>query len=318
MKKVNVGVIGVGALGRHHTRLYKQCDEVNLVGVYDADADHARAVADEFEVPVFADMNELVSKADALSVAVPTTFHYGVVKFLLEQGRHVLVEKPLAATVAEGRELVALAAAKALVFGVGHVERFNPVLECLEEVPGTPRFIEAERLAPYPPPRPGLPPRGTEVSVVHDLMIHDIDVVLALVKSPVQRVDSVGVSLLSKTEDIVNTRIQFENGCVANLTASRVSKDRVRKIRVFKTGAYLSLDYQEQCGEMASLTSGGITRMQVPAREGNALQQELRDFARCVAATLEQGELVHPKVSGADGLNALELAEQVIGSILRT
>jgi predicted dehydrogenase len=195
------------------------------------------------------------------------------------------------------------------------VERFNPVLDSLAEVPGQPRFIEVQRLAGYPPPRPGLPPRGTEVSVVLDLMIHDIDVVLDLVGSAVKKIDAVGVSILSPTEDIANVRLLFENGCVANLTASRGSQECLRKIRVFKPTAYLSLDYQEQCGEIAGIADGQVWRRAVPVHPRNALQVELQDFCQSIAGSRGQDRRREPRVSGVAGLAALKVAEQIIAEI---
>ncbi|OGV81795.1 MAG: hypothetical protein A3K19_26380 [Lentisphaerae bacterium RIFOXYB12_FULL_65_16] len=302
----------MGALGRHHARLYRECEAAELVGVYDRNPETAKAVAAEFQTRVFETPIALADAAEALSVAVPTNLHHETVLPLLQKGRHILVEKPITQTVAQARELVDLAAARRLVLQVGHVERFNPVLECLAQVPGEPLFIEAHRLASYPPPRAGLPPRGTEVSVVLDLMIHDIDVVLSLVNSDIERVDSIGVPVLSPSEDIANARILFRSGCVANLTASRVSQERMRKIRVFKRVAYLSLDYQEQKGELAALSKTGIQRIPVPVHEANALKAELEDFCRCVAEFKQTGQLPEPRVSGRQGLRALEVAEEIL------
>jgi predicted dehydrogenase len=295
--------------------LYRECAEAELVGIYDANEENARRVAAELGTQVYATPDALSEAVEAMSVAVPTDGHYAVVKRLLEQGKHVLVEKPIAQTVAEAEELVALAESKGLVFGVGHVERFNPVLDSLAEVPGLPRFIEVQRLAGYPPPRPGLPPRGTEVSVVLDLMIHDIDVVLNLVGSAVKKIDAVGVSILSPTEDIANVRLLFENGCVATLTASRVSQECLRKIRVFKPAAYLSLDYQEQRGEIAGIAEGKVWRQAVPVHPRNALQVELQDFCQSIASSRGQGHRHEPRVSGVAGLAALKVAEQIIAEI---
>lgn len=314
MKTLNVGVIGVGVLGRHHARLYGECENANLIGVYDASPERAQEIADEFGTKAFSDINELAELTDALSVAVPTNLHFEVVTMLLEKGKHVLVEKPIASDIPEGNKLVALAEEKGLLLGVGHVERFNPVLECLKKAPGKPQFIEAQRLAGYPPPRPGMHPRGTEVSVVHDLMIHDIDIILSMVESPVSSVDAVGVSILSPTVDIANVRLQFENGCVANLTASRVSQDPLRKIRVFKKSAYLSLDYGNHSGEMAMLSPKGISREPVPVKSTNALKDELEDFCTSVIARIN-GDSVEPRVSGRAGLKALEVAERIMQSI---
>ncbi len=310
--RIKVGVIGVGALGRHHARLYRECPGATLVGVYDRNAETARRVGEELGTAVFSEISELAAAAEALSVAVPTDLHYGVVKELLQQDRHVLVEKPITPTVAEADQLVKLAKQRNLILGVGHVERFNPVLTSLDEIPGEPRYIECQRLATYPPPRPGLRPRGTEVSVVLDLMIHDLDVILALVNSPVKQVSAVGVPVLSPTEDIANAHLVFENGCVANITASRVSQEYLRKIRVFKPNAYLSLDYQEQSGEMAGASDGQVWRKPVPVRACNALQEELQDFCATILEARKTGKAVEPRVSGAAGQRALELAEEIL------
>jgi predicted dehydrogenase len=315
MATVKVGVIGVGALGRHHARLYNECRGAALVGVYDQNQERAAEIAEEVGSKPYATIPGLLADVEAVSVAVPTDLHHQVVMEILKADRHVLVEKPITATVAEAEELVAMAAKRGLVLGVGHVERYNPVLACLDETPGEPRFIEAHRLAPYPPLRPGLPPRGTEVSVVLDLMIHDIDILLDLVKSEVVRVDAVGVPVLSPSEDIANARIVFANGCVANITASRVSAERLRKIRVFKTSAYLSLDYQEPKGEIAYMKDGQIVREEVPVYSTNALQDELQDFCDCVATAKEGQEIPEPRVSGTHGLEALRVADWVLRSI---
>lgn len=316
MSKVRVGVIGVGALGRHHARLYQQCEEAELVGIHDRDVERARAVAEEISCPnVFTERDELTEAVEAVSVALPTTLHYGYVKELLIKGKHVLVEKPITETVAQAEELVEMAAARNLVLGVGHVERYNPVLSCVQEAPGPVVYLEAQRLAPFPPPRPGMPPRGTEVSVVLDLMIHDIDVVLSLVDSEVERVDAVGVPILSPSVDIANARVVFKNRCVANMTASRVSMEPMRKIRLFKPHAYLSLDYQQRKGEIAYIKGTGIVRHEVPVVDYNALLEELRDFCQCVAQVKTGEARAETRVPGMQGLNALRVAEMVARSI---
>jgi predicted dehydrogenase len=314
---VKVGVIGVGVLGRHHARLYCECRGATLVGVYDSNADVAKSVAAEFGTQAFDDIDELAAQVDGLSVAVPTDLHFDIVRRLLENDVHVLVEKPITDRVADAEELVRLASGKNLVLQVGHVERYNPVLECLDAVPGEVRFIEAHRLAGYPPPRPGMHPRGTEVSVVLDLMIHDIDVVLSLVRSPVKRVDAVGVPILSATEDIANARLVFENGCVANITASRVSAEPMRRIRVFKTDAYLCLDFQEHTGEMAFRDGGEIARKPVPVRSANALQDELQDFVDCIYEVQVDEAHSQPRVTGRQGLEALRLAHEIMAEAAR-
>ncbi len=311
MTEVKVGVIGVGALGRHHARLYKECKQAKLIGVYDVNLEQGNKIAEEFTTKYFASIDELANEVDALSVATPTDLHYKVVKDLLLKGKHVLVEKPITTTVEEANELVRIAKEKNVALMVGHVERFNPVMNFLEKKLDNPMFIEAHRLAPYPPPRPGMRPRGTEVGVTLDLMIHDIDVILHLVNSEVESVDAVGIPILSPTEDIVNARIKFKNGCVANLTASRVSPEVMRKIRVFQNNSYLSLDYQEKKGVVYTLSGMAISRENVPIEDHNALLKELEDFVDSVAHCLSTGTVRPPRVSGECGARALEIAVEV-------
>jgi predicted dehydrogenase len=315
MSKIKVGVVGVGVLGRHHARLYQHIPAAELVGIYDIDLDHARRIAQEFSITAFDVLENLADRVDCMSVAVPTDLHFSVVSILLAAGKHVLVEKPISATLDEGRQLTALAHERRRILQVGHVERYNPIISYLEKKIDRPRFIEAHRLAPYPPPRPGLHPRGTEVGVVLDLMIHDIDIILSLVKSPITSIHSVGIPILSPTEDIANARINFANGCVANLTASRVSQEYLRKIRVFQSQAYLSLDYQEKTGEIISLKGKTLEREPLMIEDGNALRHELEDFIRCVGEALHLGTLPQPKVSAEHALQALEVADTIIRQI---
>lgn len=310
-KPVKVGVIGVGALGRHHARLYKQCEQAELVGVYDLNTEQARKIAAEIGTDVYENPAELAERVTALSIAVPTNHHFEVAKAMLEMGKHLLIEKPITEKGEQAKVLLQAAENAGLIIQVGHVERFNPVISYLEEKIDDPRFIESHRLSNYPPPRPGLPPRGTEVGVVLDLMIHDIDMVLSLVRSPVVDVDAIGIPVLSPTEDIANARIKFENGCVANLTASRVSPEPMRKIRVFQDNCYLSLDYQEKSGEIYMKSGPGIQREEVPVNDHNALLKQLENFVDCVQTKLETGAAPAPKVSGEHGLRALELAERI-------
>ncbi|MFM1547765.1 MAG: Gfo/Idh/MocA family protein [Lentisphaeria bacterium] len=312
MGPVRVGVIGVGVLGQHHARLYRECPDSELVGIYDSNPASSQTAAAEFETTAFATIDELVDAVDAVSVAVPTTLHHAIATDLLQRGCHVLVEKPLAATVEQGRELVALAQQNKLTLHVGHVERYNPVITYLEQRIDNPRFIESHRLASYPPPRPGMLPRGTEVGVVLDLMIHDIDIILHLVNSEIERVDAVGIPVLSPTEDIANARLKFTNGCVANITASRVSMERMRKIRVFQSNAYLSLDYQERTGEIMLLDGPSINREPVPIDDHNALEKELHAFVNCTRTALDTGEVPVAANSAENGLRALEIADQVM------
>lgn len=303
---VPVGVVGVGSLGQWHARIFSELSETELVGVYDVDTARAREVAERYGSRAYDRLDELAASISAASVVVPTDRHREVAGTLLEQGIHLLVEKPIAATTSEAEELVALADARNCILQVGHVERFNPVFAYLQDVARTPRFIEAHRLAPYPPPREGLHPRGTEVSVVLDLMIHDLELILHLVGSPVKDVQAVGVPVLSPSEDIANVRLLFESGCVANVTASRISPDRMRKIRVFIEDAYISLDYQDQAGVVHRKSATGIVREEVPIEKGEALANQLRSFAQCVAG---HGE---PVVTGRHAAEALRLAVRIL------
>ena len=304
-RKIRVGVIGVGALGQHHARIYSEMEQAELVGVCDSSADRAAEIAAKFKTRAFTSPDELAAQIEAASVVVPTDLHHAVAGSLLARGLHLLIEKPIAATTAEAESLVATARAHNVILQVGHVERFNPVLAFLEQHAVAPRFIEAHRLAPYPPPREGLHPRGTEVSVVLDLMIHDLEIILHLVRSPVKQVHAVGVPVLSPTEDIANVRLLFENGCVANITSSRISPERMRKIRVFLSDAYISLDYQNQSGELFRLTPAGIAREEVPIEKGEPLATELRSFVSCVARRDQ------PVVSGEHAAEALKLAVEI-------
>lgn len=301
-RKIRVGVLGVGALGQHHARIYAQLEETELVGIYDVDQARAATLAAQHGCRVFASIAELAANVEAASVVVPTHLHHAVALELMDRGLHLLVEKPIASTMEEAEAMVARADAKGVILQVGHVERFNPVLGFLEQHARAPRFIEAHRLAPFPPPREGLHPRGTEVNVVLDLMIHDIEIILHLVGAPVKDVRAVGVPVLSGSEDIANVRLLFENGCVANITASRISPERMRKIRVFTEDAYISLDYQNQAGELFRKSTAGIQREEVPIEKGEPLALELRSFAGCVARRDT------PVVSGEHAAEALNLA----------
>ena len=308
-RRIQVGVFGVGSLGQNHARIYALIPEVELVGVYDVDYERACRIAEQYRTKAFQTLETLAAKIEAASVVVPTDRHREVAGKLLEKSIHLLVEKPITATTAEAEELVALAQEKKAILQVGHIERFNPVMAYLEGLGRKPRFIEAHRLAPYPPPREGMAPRGTEVSVVLDLMIHDLEVILHLVQSPVREIRAVGVPVLSPSEDIANVRLLFENGCVANVTASRISPEKMRKIRVFLEDAYVSLDYQNQAGELFRKTNQGIVSEEVPIEKGEPLSNELRSFVHCVAA---RGE---PVVSGEHAAEALKLAVAITQKI---
>lgn len=307
-EKLKVGVLGVGALGRHHARLYRENPKADVVGIFDVNKETAGKVGEEFGLRVFEDWRDLAAACDALSVAVPANYHASSTVPLLEMGKHVLVEKPIAASLAEGEAMVNAARKNHVILGVGHVERFNPAMDFLEKYKSKTRFVEAHRLAKYPPPRPGLPRRGTEVSVVLDLMIHDIDLVLTMIDSEVERFDVVGIPVLSGTEDIVNARIKFVNGSCASLTASRVSQDPMRRFRVFQDDSYISMDYGKFFGMVLKRNRLGLARKDVNLDEKNALAAELDDFINAVNRTRATGELHFPKVSGEAGLKALKLA----------
>ncbi len=315
--KLKAGVIGVGALGRHHARLYNLNDKVEVAGIFDVNTASAEAVGAEFGLKVFSDWRELANQCDLLSVAVPAIFHEQCTIPLLEMGKHVLVEKPMAAGVEEAEHMVQAARENHVVLAVGHTERFNPAMDFLERHKANTRFIEAHRLASYPPPRPGTFRRGTEVSVVLDLMIHDIDLVLTMVDSEVERFDAVGIPVLSDTEDIVSVRLKFKNGSCANMTSSRVSQDPQRRFRVFQEDCYISMDYAKHTGVVFKKNKLGLARKDVVLDEKNALADELDNFINAVAETVATGELHQPKVPGEQGLKALRLAVAIQDEIRR-
>ncbi len=314
-KKVKVGVIGVGVLGRHHARLYNLNDNAEVVGIYDVNHDAALKVGEEFGIKVFDNELKLAEQCEALSVAVPATMHYNTAVPLLQMDKHLLLEKPIASQVEDGRKLVAMAAERQLVLGVGHVERFNPAMDFLQRHAAETRFIEAHRLAQYPPARPGQHRRGTEVSVVLDLMIHDLDLILTMVDSEVERIDAVGIPVLSKTDDIANVRLKFKNGTAANITASRVSVDPQRRFRVFLDDCYISMDYANHKAMVLKKNRVGLSRKDISLNEKNALADELDNFITSVRETTATGKLVNPKVSGRDGQKALELAVAISDEI---
>ena len=299
---VKVGVAGVGHMGKEHARIYAEYKGAELVGVHDSNPDTAKKIAEKCKTRAFSSLEEMVEAVEAASIVTPTTTHLAIAAPFLKKGKHVLVEKPIAMDTAEARELVNLADQHGAKLAVGHVERFNPVLAALEERLGRPRFIEAHRLSPYPG-------RSTDIGVVMDLMIHDLEIILHLVRSPVTSVDAVGVPVLSKGEDIANARIRFANGCVANLTTSRISPEKLRKIRVFQDDAYLSLDYMKQEGEIYKRLDGKITRDKIPVMKGEPLKNQLEEFLDNV----RQG--TDPRVGGSHGFEALKLASQICGQM---
>jgi predicted dehydrogenase len=304
-KKLKTGVFGVGSLGQWHARIYSELETVDLVGVHDVNHDRAKEIADRYNTRAFDTVDELAESIEAASVVVPTDKHIEVFNCLVGHGLHMLMEKPIAATTAEAEEMVNTAKDKEIILQVGHVERFNPVIGFLDEQLTSPRFIEAIRLAPYPPPREGNKPRGTEVSVVLDLMIHDLDIILHLVRSPVTSISATGVSVLSVTEDIANVRISFANKCVANVTASRISREQMRKIRVFQEDTYLSLDYMNQEGLLCRKTETGIETIPVPIDKNEPLAVELSSFVDCVLTKDD------PVVNGEHGSEALKIAVEI-------
>ncbi len=302
MQKLRVGVVGVGHIGREHARIYSLLEDVQLVAVYDIDPAVSRSIAQQYDIRSCASLQDLVEQVDAVSVATPTSTHFEVAKPFLTAGRSVLLEKPITDSPDPARELVRLARAHGAVLQVGHIERFNPVLRVLEERLTHPRFIEAHRLSPYPG-------RSTDIGVVLDLMIHDLEVILHLVRSPIQSIDAVGVAVLSQGEDIANARIRFENGCVANITTSRISPEKMRKIRIFQEDTYISLDYQNQSGEIYRKVKSQILRERVPLEKEEPLRLELQSFAECARVRRE------PVVSGEQGAAALDVAIEITDRI---
>jgi predicted dehydrogenase len=302
MNKVKTGVIGVGHMGCSHARIYNELKQSEFIGIYDPDKKQARKIAEQYGCLAFESLPEFLRSVEAVTIAAPTSEHYRLAELCLESGIHILVEKPLTPTTKEALELVELATKREAILQVGHIERFNPVLKALEDRLTRPRFIEAHRLSPYPG-------RSLDIGVVMDLMIHDIEIILHLVRSPLQSTDAVGVAVLSKSEDIANARLRFENGCVANITTSRISPDKMRKIRVFQDDAYLSLDYQNQEGEIYKKGPFGISRKKIEVMKGEPLHNELSSFLNCVQT---KGD---PVVSGRHAAEALRVAALVCEQI---
>src|SRR5438132_14419076 len=298
MKNLRIGVVGVGHIGSNHARLYAEIPSAQFTAVYDVDLARNHTIATKFGATPAKSLDEFIEMVDAASVASPTNTHFTIARALLAKGKHVLVEKPITDNTVHAAELADLAAQNGVILQVGHVERFNPVLGALEKNLTHPRFIEAHRLRPYSE-------RGTDMGVVLDLMIHDLEVILHFVRSPLWSIDAVGVPVLSRSEDIANVRLHFEDGCVANVTASRISPEKMRKIRVFQEDAYLSLDYQNQSGEMFRLVNGMITREAVEIDKDEPLRRELLSFVEC------SRNRIQPVVSGSEAAAALELAIEI-------
>ncbi len=308
-RDVRIGVVGVGHLGRHHARLLASATGARLVGVADVSAERAAASATANGCPSFADYRELIGQVDAVSIAVPTVDHLRVARDFLAAGVHVLVEKPMTSTLAEAEELLALAEQTGCVLAVGHTERFNPAVAAAIPLICAPRFIEVHRLS-------GFPDRSLDIDVVFDVMIHDLDIVLAIDHSEVLSVDAVGVPVLSHKVDIANARLKFASGCTVNLTASRISRDKVRKVRFFQRdlNVYVSVDYGEQELEAYRMVPGPggrpvIEGGTVSVEKGEPLGLELQDFVNAI----RDGRA--PRVTGRDGYRALVLATRVAEAI---
>jgi predicted dehydrogenase len=313
-----VGVVGVGHLGRFHARVYSEIDSCTLVGVNDCDAARAGVVAEEYGTKAVPELEDLLGQVEAVSIAVPTSAHYAIGRLCIERGVHVLIEKPIASTVAEAQELVTAGREAGLTVQVGHVERFNPAIRAALDVLDAPKFIEAHRLGVFVP-------RGTDVAVVLDLMIHDIDLILTAVSSQVVGIEAVGVGVLSPSIDIANARLTFADGCVANVTASRVSREKVRKIRFFQHDAYVSVDCLKPLtqvfrkkdvpaetlrriasGEIEGGLSDIVDYEEPELDKREPLKLELEAFVRSVATGTK------PVVDGEDGLKALTVALEIL------
>ncbi len=323
MEKLKVGVIGTGHLGKLHIKMFTQIDNCELIGVYDINTSEAKSAAAEFRTDYFESLNDLLNQVEAVSIAATTVSHYSLVKEALEKNKHVFVEKPITSQISEAEELVKIALERKLNLQVGHIERFNPALMAVEQYINQPMFIQTDRLAQFNP-------RGTDVAVVLDLMIHDIDIILSLIESEVKDIAASGVAVVSKNIDIANARIQFENGAVANVTASRISQKKMRKMRIFQKDNYISLDFITGVSEVyrlipaedkidSGLISFGeigvddkkkrVVYEQPEIKEINALKYELELFIKSIMKN------ERPVVSGEDGLRALKVAEMIMNKI---
>ncbi|MEE2770809.1 MAG: Gfo/Idh/MocA family oxidoreductase [Bacteroidota bacterium] len=317
---LKAGVLGAGHLGKIHLKLLKQSDKYELIGFYDADHENAKKVAEEFGYRAYSDLDELITDADMIDVVTPTLSHFEVAKKVISAGKHLFIEKPITNTFEEAEKLIALAEKHGVKGQVGHVERFNPAFQSVANRIENPMFIEAHRLAEFNP-------RGTDVPVVLDLMIHDIDVILSVVQSEVRNINASGVSVISDTPDIANARIEFENGCVANLTASRISMKNMRKSRFFQRDAYISVDFLEKVCEVVKMKDApedpddfamilqnaeGVKKQiyfdNPSVSPNNAILDELETFADAIVEDQE------PVVTLSQGAKALQIANQVIAS----
>jgi len=309
VKKIKVGVVGVGYFGQFHAEKYAKMEGVELVGVVDVDESRAREIAKRYQTQPFFRDTDLFQKVQAVSIAVPTPFHYSITKECFLQGIDVLLEKPISSTLEEADELISLAKSKGLILQVGHLERFNGALSGLEGRLQDPWFIESHRLSPFSG-------RGSEVDVVVDLMVHDLDIILSLVDSKVKQFQAIGIPVLTHTPDIANARVEFENGCTANLTASRVSEEKIRKTRIVQADGILSIDYlfQKLSFSKKGVLPGkekmpGMLTEEIPVKKIDLLETEIHSFLQSVR------NRKRPQVSGTDGRRALELALRIVQKI---
>ncbi|MDI7258372.1 MAG: Gfo/Idh/MocA family oxidoreductase [Thermodesulfobacteriota bacterium] len=309
MDKIRVGVVGAGYFGQFHAEKYSKMEGVELVGVVDIDPPRVREIAKRFQTQSFLRHSDLFGKVQAVSIAAPTPFHHSITKDFFVYGIDVLLEKPISSTLEEADELIGLAEQKGLIFQVGHLERFNGALSAAEGMIQNPFFIDSQRLGPFPG-------RGDEVDVVLDLMVHDIDIVLNLVNSKVKELDAVGLPILTRHFDIANARIEFENGCRANLTASRISEDKIRKTRIFQPGGTVTIDYLSQKASSSERVTPSETQRhpemvakEIPVKKVDLLEAEILSFLQSVR------DRRGPKVSGRDGKQALKVALQIVQKI---
>jgi len=303
MTKPRVGVVGLGRLGSIHARIYSGLENVELAGVCDIDENIAKITGEALKTNWRNDYKELLKdNLDAVSIVTPTGSHHKIAKFFLQNKVHVLIEKPITKTLKEADELIRIADKNRLIIQVGHVERFNSAIQAIEKLSNKPRFIEVHRLGPFTP-------RVKDVGVVLDLMIHDIDIVLGLTKSEVKHIDALGMKILTKHEDIANARIRFKNGTVCDLTASRVTNDSLRKIRIFQDDCYISIDYMAQEALIYRKIKGRIVSEKIDIEKEAPLQKELASFIDCVANNKK------PIVSGKEAYEALKVALDILKKI---
>lgn len=298
MNKLKVGVIGVGHLGSIHAKIYSQIQTCSLAAVCDIDKIRLNEVSQSLNIPGYIDYQELFSKVDAVSIAVPTKLHYKIASDFLKHNLAVLVEKPFTTNLKQADSLIKIAESNKVILQVGHIERFNSAFAATQKIISNPKFIECHRLSPFPN-------RSLDVGVVLDIMIHDIDIILGLVSSKIKKIESVGVNVLTNFEDIANSRLTFENGCVANLTASRVSDEIMRKIRIFQEDTYISLDYKDAQACVYKKSGLTITKVDLPIEKEEPLQKELASFIDCVITHKE------PLVSGRVARDALAVALKI-------